>query len=444
MLITVLFLTFVFLWFGTFVLFDRDLASPAMLLMSGYALSIAVAFVSDFAQPFDYHWETYGVLVSGIFLFLIPAYIIKRVYASTDRPSNLFRVIVNFSHSFLWIHALLCLMLTLVSIPIYVQVLSGLGVEVSTLSAITEMRNYGIEHPEGTGSGVVLILNQFKKVFIISGYFILFLWSRNCATKRRFGDDKLLLLNCVCCSAIIITEGGRGGLVAYILAGVVLYFIFDRMLNGARFRFSIKTVAIGAGIFTVGCMGFYGMLWATGRTSGEFDIAGVWHHTSFYLGGSIPLLDNFLDTYVLGEETDIFGKETFYYALQQINRLGLWKIAPYSVHLEFRPEIYEGNVYTGLRSYINDFGYEGLIILPVLYSICANWLYYASLRNSRRQVVAVGMVIYAMLSYSIFTDFIRCFFFLSFVNLNIVITIIGLIFLRRLLLSLHWMRYQPV
>lgn len=183
---------------------------------------------------------------------------------------------------------------------VYVQVLSGLDVEVSAASAVTAMRNYGIEHPEGTGSVAVLVLNQFKKVFLVTGYFLLLVWARNCAVKRHFRNDKLLLFNCLCCSILITTGGGRGGLVAYVLAGAVVYFLFDRMINGARFRFSLKGLTVGTAVFVVGCTGFYGMLWATGRTAGEFDFAGVWHHTSFCLGGSVPLLDNFLENYSIG------------------------------------------------------------------------------------------------------------------------------------------------
>lgn len=136
---------------------------------------------------------------------------------------------------------------------------------------------------------------------------------------------------------------------------------------------------------------------------------------------------------------DILEKEAFYYALQLISHLGVLEINPYSVHLEFRLEVYEGNVYTGLRSYVNDFGYEGLIVLPVVYSVCK----LALLRSSTR-ITAAGLMLYAMLIYPIFADFIRCFFFLSFFNLNNIITVIGLIFLRRLLLSLHWMRYRSM
>ena len=309
MVIAFLVVTFAFLWWrGAFLLFDRDLASPAMLFITGYTLSVTTAFVSDFAIPFDYHWGTYVVLVSGVLLFLVSAYTFKRGYAASTKRLILPVVTVDFSRRFLWLHALLCITVTVVTIFVYVRVLSGLDVEVSAASAVPSMRNYGIAHAEGTGSAAVLVLNQFKKVFLVTGYFLLLVWARNCAVKRCFNDDKLLFLNCFCCGVLIMTDGGRGGLVAYVLAGTVLYFMFNRMMNGARFHFSLKVLAVGMVIFIVGCVGFYGMLWATGRTTGEFDLAGVWHHTSFYLGGSVPLLDNFLETYTIGEGTDILGK----------------------------------------------------------------------------------------------------------------------------------------
>lgn len=57
-----------------------------------------------------------------------------------------------------------------------------------------------------------------------------------------------------------MTEGGRGGLVAYVLAGAVLYFISNRIVNGARFRFFRKGLTVESAVFAVGCTGFYGML----------------------------------------------------------------------------------------------------------------------------------------------------------------------------------------
>ena len=67
-----------------------------------------------------------------------------------------------------------------------------------------------------------------------------------------------------------------------------------------------------------------------------------------------------------------------------------------------------------------------------------------ALLRSSMCITAAALVLYTMLIYPIFADFICYFFFLSFFNLNTIITVIGLIFLRRILLSLHWMRYRSM
>lgn len=81
------------------------------------------------------------------------------------------------------------------TILVDVQVVSGLDVEVSTALAVMAMRNYGIAHPEGTSSVAVLVLSQFKKVFLVTGYFLLLMWARNCAVKCSFRNDRLLIFN---------------------------------------------------------------------------------------------------------------------------------------------------------------------------------------------------------------------------------------------------------
>ena len=105
MVITFLFVTFTFLWWATFTLFDRDLASPAVFLISGYTLSVMTAFVSDFVLPFEYHWATYSVLVSGMLLFLVPAYVLKCGYVPSIQRLTPSVVAVDFSRNFLRLHA---------------------------------------------------------------------------------------------------------------------------------------------------------------------------------------------------------------------------------------------------------------------------------------------------------------------------------------------------
>lgn len=58
------------------MLFDRDITSPAMLLISGYTICVGTAVVS---YPFTYHAQTLFVMILGTVLLLIPAYAIKDI-----------------------------------------------------------------------------------------------------------------------------------------------------------------------------------------------------------------------------------------------------------------------------------------------------------------------------------------------------------------------------
>lgn len=142
----------------------------------------------------------------------------------------------------------------------------------------------------------------------------------------------------------------------------------------------------------------------------------------------------------MGGGTDIIGKETFFSLVQLMSRLHITDTPLYSVHLEFRPGVYDGNVYTGFRSYIHDFGYAGLLFMPIFFSVCANWLYYAALKASREKALAVGIVLYATLIYPIFADFVRCFFCLSFFSVHTLCLCLGVILVQAFFLKTRLMR----
>lgn len=83
MLIWLLFVVFFRIWGIAFVLFERDLTSPAMLLISGYTVCAGVAAVSWLSYPFAFHGQTLFVIVFRTILFLLPAYAIKILIGQT-------------------------------------------------------------------------------------------------------------------------------------------------------------------------------------------------------------------------------------------------------------------------------------------------------------------------------------------------------------------------
>lgn len=447
MLIGLLLIAFLTMWGIAFVLFERDLACPTMLLLSGYTLSVAVAFFSDFKIPFVYHSQTVFVLIVGTLLFCIPAYAIKTCYVGGKGVHpDLPRSVIDIRSLALLLYAAGLLGTIALSFWVYRDILAEIKptLTLTYAESVNAMRNYIIANPDGVKIPEFFLLNQVKRIFTIAGYFLLAVWARNAVIRRSFTEDRILFLNLLLTIVLLGTDGGRGAIVAFVLAGIGLVFIFNRLYNNTRITISGALVVKALGVFLVASVAFYAMLYLSGRQSGALHIGALIHHVQFYLGGSIPLLDNFLLTSLGGGGTEIIGKETFYSLVQLMSKLHITDIPLYSVHLEFRPGVYDGNVYTGFRSYIHDFGYAGLVVLPPLFSVCANWLYYAAIQASREKAVAVGLVLYASLMYPIFADFVRCFFFLSFFNINTLCLCLGVILLQLFLLKTGWMRFSPV
>ena len=442
MLIGLLFIAFLTMWGIAFVLFERDLVCPTMLLLSGYTLSVGVAFFSDFKVPFVYHTQTVFVLLVGTLLFCIPAYAIKTCYADGKavRP-NLIHSVIDIRSIALLLHAAGLLGVVGLSLWVYRDILLEIKPTLTYAESINAMRNYIIANPDGVKIPEFFFLNQVKRIFRITGFFLLVIWARNAVIRHSFVKDRLLFLNLILMIVFLGTEGGRTGIVSYVLAGIALVFLFNRLYNKTQIAITVGFVLKVLVVFLIACVVFYGMLYVSGRQSGAFHIGSLIHHVRFYLGGSIPLLDNFLLTSLGGGGTDIIGKETFFSLVQLMSKLHITDTPLYSVHLEFRPGVYDGNVYTGFRSYIHDFGYAGLIFMPILFSACANWLYYATLKASKEKAVTAGLVLYATLMYPIFADFVRCFFCMSFFSVNTVCLCLGVVLLRWFLLKTRWMRF---
>lgn len=442
MLIGLLFIAFLTMWGIAFVIFERDLVCPAMLFISGYTISVGFAFISFFFFPFNYHLETAFILVSGSLLFLIPAYVLKR-FLSSDKllvKPSVARSVIEFCPWILFLSSAFLTCVIVLTILTYFQILKDVVPEITYASVISAMRSYLIAHPEATTLKELLVLNQIKKIFLIGGWFLLFVYTRNCAVRHNFLKDKGILLNLFLVLILIGTGGGRGGLVAFIFAGMGLYFFFDYLYNKERLRISLKLFAklIGGGIVVT--VFFFGLLYLTGRRAGAFDMNALWRHVQVYLAAPIPLLDNFLQIpYPGGGE--LFGRETFYAINSQLSKLHLIAAPLYSPHLEFRPGVYlGGNCYTAYRSYLYDFGYAGLILCPILFSALANMFYYACVKRAKTQIFVPLLILYSTVMYSIFIDFERSCFLSYWLSFWIFIYFAGFVLLGWFLLKTGWMK----
>lgn len=446
MLIGLLFIVFLVLWSITFELFDRDLTSPSMLLVSGYTVCVGMAVLSYFSFPYTYHPQTLYVMILGTVLFLVPAYAIKRIALKREESvlPEMTESVVAIKSWVLFLSALLLIGVIVLTIFTYVRILQCYESAATYASAIPRMRNLLIMHPEVGAVREFLILNQIKKLFLIGGWFLLYIYVRNCAIRHSFFSDKGLLINLFFVVCLIGTGGGRAGIVAFLLGGMGLYAFFCYVYNGVRVRLSLNLFLklIGGGI--TAAVVFFALLFLTGRGVGNFDMRSLWTHVQIYLAGPVPLLDHFL-LYPLSGGGDVFGKETFYALNSQLAKLHFIDTPLYSPHLEFRPDVYlGGNCYTAYRSYLYDFGYTGLVLCPVLFSFLINGFYYACVRWAKKRVFVAPLILYSTVIYSIFIDFERSCFFTYWLNFSVLIYLMGFILLRWVLLRAGWMQVFPI
>ncbi len=287
-----LLVTFLALWWVCFELFDRDLASPALLVMSGYTICVVVAFVAGFTIPHEYSAETFFVLLAGTLLFLAPSYVAHRLYGK-PRAGRLSPRIIRLHPLALWFIAgmsVVCLVLTL-------RVFAGIVGGYSLGETIATMRFSLIENPDLATTPALVAVSQLKKCLYIVSFFLLFVWARNAAVRKRFWGDKLILMNLSLSVLLLLTEGGRSGVVAFVCGGATLWFVFDRLINGTRLALSGRLLLKGFAAMTVASVVFVGMLLVLGRgaqAGDHLELATVWSQFQIYIGAPIPLLDDFL------------------------------------------------------------------------------------------------------------------------------------------------------
>lgn len=237
------------------------------------------------------------MLIVGTLLFCIPAYAIKTCYAGGKGVHpDLPRSVIDIRSLALLLYAAGLLGTIALSFWVYRDILAEIKPTLTYAESVNAMRNYIIANPDGVKIPEFFLLNQGKRIFTIAGYFLLAVWARNAVIRRSFTEDRILFLNLLLTIVLLGTGGGRGAIVAFVLAGIGLVFIFNRLYNNTRITISGALVVKALGVFLVASVAFYAMLYLSGRQSGALHIGALIHHVQFYLGGSIPLLDNFLLT----------------------------------------------------------------------------------------------------------------------------------------------------
>lgn len=410
-MIYLLLITFLVLLFLTYKKFDNDIIAPPVVLVAGYTFSIICASVNVKNWGINLHFNTFFVLVYGTLLFVLTGYLVKKYIQQKDAGSftnNLVKIDINYKYVHLYIVFQILVMIIWVW-NIY-TVTDSLGTFNNFSERMVAFRQWNSYSTSWLNNYLYIFLNQFNQISSLSPYIIIYFILNNYMLKIK--TSNLLLFSILLSIFQMFLAGGRAGVVNLVFISLLYYCTFYKFQNNYFLDIDKKLILKFVVLSLVGAISFYYIKALVGRGTEDIKIENIIPYLTMYAGGSIQLLDMFLQNPV--ETSNIWGKEVFVALNTQLIRLGILDIAPYISHLEFRTATtgaFLGNVYTAYRSYIYDFGFLGLTILPVVFSFIVNLLYYNIITKFSSNSINLRLLFYALLFPSVFFDFARCIFY---------------------------------
>ena len=420
-MIIVLFILFLLLDFFTFYLFNKDVMAPPFIFCVMYTVSIIFALT----EYKDWELNTYSVTAFNIYLggaliFIFIGYVIYKLsnlsYKGTSEyVDNITLTKINYNRYFL---VLLIIIDTIALILLIrdVKSIAGSGSLTQTLENFRQMSSYSADY-QLPGYD-----NQLMKIVTVSAYICIFILINNRLVLGKKIKSFLLWLPMIIYVLYSIYMSNRLYIIEFIAGAVVYYCLLKKVQNKYK-NISTKSLFIIAIVFVILLLSFSIFRMLFGRT----DTADTQSYLSVYIGGPVKLFDLYVKNPV---HSDFWGKETFYGLFRNLRSLGLISLNDYIPHKEFRfvNGMGIGNVYSAYRPYIADFGYKGLVILQMFFSIFFNTIYFSMQRHEYYKkpflIILYGYIIMPVFMHPIDDEFYRMFFNLGFIIYMIIFGII--------------------
>lgn len=350
------------------ILFQRDLISPPIVVCAVFFLSSLCSLYNQKYWNFDLQIQTYCTIVYGLFLFSFFSFATQQIF---KKVHNTYEVKTSGSQIIhIENYKLTCSILFVMIISIWyafeiIRIAKRYGV-VSSISSITSIyrriSSYGVLSVDDS---VNFICKQLYKLVSAISYVNLYIFFNNTIITKKIKSNIKFLIPCIIYLMFSLISASRNFIINAISCMIFMYYILYYKIKFKKKNISFKfVISCFASLFAFCCVFFFTRE-LVGRSSNSDPI----YYITSYAGGSIPLLDSFLQN--PPAKSSIWGKETFYSINSFIGRYFNIEKLQYITHHEFRNApsgMSMGNVYTVFRRMLYDFGYTGM---SFLYSICA-------------------------------------------------------------------------
>ncbi len=381
---------------------DKDLLSP----VNSFLLFSVLSAASLFLMYREWRVGEYGVYVVFIYLagavfFLAGCMLAKKasVRAVSGRTSisALRDIPVRTElHSWKILLAVIVSAAALYGTCRYIGKVTGIPLSSfeNAIVAYRALSTEGLLAGENAKGTVFTILSWLSAAF---AYCTLLVFIKNAVYRSLRRKDVFLLLPFIFRSAEYLLESSRAGVINLLCAAFVSWFISLKCKEGWNKPVNRKVVLTGIcfGVFFV--LFFLGAAVLTGRGD-ALTALGMKNYTVAYSSGGIRNLDLFLKE-TAGTPLRMTGEETF--AALRNDLFFRFGIGQSTVrHLPFQSvgDVFVGNVYTAFRRFYHDFGFAGILILPLIQGFLLSFLYYHISRGTDGSRIGLAEVLYMCLA----------------------------------------------
>ena len=222
--------------------------------------------------------------------------------------------------------------------------------------------------------------------------------------QKKNEKKYLILVALNFCVAVLggLSSGGRGlavrYLIAFIISLLIMFFREKEWKFELEFRFIFRILCIlflTAAFFIV-----------SREMVGRGAVSRVGEYLAKYIGAQVYNLDYYLNKAF--RRSEIFGQETFQPLIKFVcSRLEIQRWSNYLLDLPFRRvgKIDMGNVHTTFYPYIHDFGYWGVLFVPLFFGFLSQSIYKSARLSPIKHTIHLGLVVYSDVAYSIIFSF---------------------------------------
>lgn len=439
-LIYALLLTVLLLLGMNYISTGCNIMNPGNVICVSFLFSILCAMMNIEKWAIDISLKTYLYIMIGLLSYIIPGIIIYSFFGDKDSYSrykkitclNYFTKELNIDiyqpNSKLKIDKKIIFIIAIFDVFTLLLFLLDI-IRISGVGNLTQVM-YAYRHARGNRS-VSIITNQCLRILVAFSYVSLYAFIYNVYYRKNGIKRNLIFLIPVVFHLIkaFLSSGRYEFLILFIYSISVVTFLYYYKYQ-IHFTLKRETIIILLISLSLLVFLFYEIRSLMGRDTYNEDI--ITYFTA-YFGGSIQLLDQYLDTYN-GPTSSVFGATTFGSVFKYII-----KFLKVNIELgttsEFRRSstgILIGNVYTTFRNYLQDFGIVGLIFCPIIGSIVWNFFYYFTLKKgSHYSRIVYSYLLYAQVLSSYSEQFFTVYLSIDIIMITIMIYV-AYLFLSRI------------